>query len=231
MRRYAAVALGSVCALVAGSAVASGAVTQRRSAIFAGYAVSKVGLPIREVTATFVVPTITCESSFSGVGPSVLIYSNVNARTGSHTTSGAGVGVACEDGGAFYESVILVNNHAFNDLTLHAGDTVEVTVRVVPKGTAVTTKDVTTSLSKTRNGAGRSGVQTFVGDNSVVVDGQSGGLDPFTPTQVSDVSVNARPIGSDSPFQFQWVRQGRTLVSASPLQGGNHFTLTFRQSG
>jgi hypothetical protein len=186
---------------------------------------------VRQATATFVVPAITCENSFSGVGPSVLVYSNVNARTGSHTTSGAGIGVACEDGGPFYESVMIVNDKAFNDLELNAGDTVQVTVQVMPGGTQVTLDDVTSGVTKTRRGRGQNAVQTFVGDNSVVVDGQSGNLDPFSASQVTDVKVNSRPLGSQHPFRFQWVRQRKTLVTASPLTGGEDFTLTFRSSG
>jgi hypothetical protein len=234
MRRYTvphAVMAGVAMATVLVSGVADAAVPQRHSAIFAGYAVSKPGLPIRQVTATFVVPTITCENSFSGVGPSVLVYSNINPKTGTHTTSGAGLGVACEDGGPFYESVVIINNKAFNDLTLDAGDVVEVVVSVVPSGTTVSVNDVTSRQSKTRSGPGRSGVQTFIGDNSVVVDGQSGGLDPFSQTTVTKVRVDARPIGQQSPVRFQWVSQGITLVSASPLRAGQNFTLTFRSSG
>jgi hypothetical protein len=215
----------------AGMATASASVTPRKSAIFAGYAVSNPGHSVRQVTATFVVPTITCENSFSGVGPSVLVYSKVNARTGSHLTSGAGVGVACEDGGPFYESVMIVNGHAFNDLELQAGDTVQVTVRVVPGSTRVSLVDVTTGVSKTRGGSGHNAVQAFIGDNSVVVDGQSGNLDPFTASEVSNVQINSRPLGSRDPFRFQWVKQGRTLVTASPLTSGEDFTLTFRSSG
>ncbi|HWA68149.1 MAG TPA: G1 family glutamic endopeptidase [Mycobacteriales bacterium] len=232
VRRRAGVVTAAValCALTATTA-ADASVTPKRSPIFAGYAVSNPGKPVRQVTATFVVPTITCVNSFSGVGPSVLVYSNINARTGAHTTSGAGVGVACEDGGAVYESVMLVDNKAFNDFELDAGDTVEVSVRVVPAGTVVSLDDVTSGASKSRTGAGRRGVQTFIGDNSVVVDGQSGSLDPFTASQVSDVRVNSRPIGTQHPFRFQWVRRGTTLVSASPLTGGEDFTLTFRSGG
>jgi hypothetical protein len=226
----ATVVLGGAC--VASASVAHGqSVTRRHSEIFAGYAVSNPGHSVRQATATFVVPTITCENSFSGVGPSVLVYSNVNARTGSHTTSGAGIGVACEDGGPFYESVMIVNDKAFNDLELNAGDTVQVTVRVVPGGTQVVLDDVTSGVSKTRLGRGQNAVQTFIGDNSVVVDGQSGNLDPFTASEVTAVQVNSRPLGSQHPFRFQWVRQRKTLVTASPLTGGEDFTLTFRSSG
>ncbi|HVW81205.1 MAG TPA: G1 family glutamic endopeptidase [Mycobacteriales bacterium] len=230
-RRAAAVlAVGLTAAVGASSSLASASVTQKRSPSFAGYAVSDPGHPVRQVSATFVVPTITCVDSFSGVGPSVLVYSDVNARTGSHVTSGAGIGVACEDGGPFYESVLIVNGRAFNDVELKAGDTVQVTVRVVPRTTRVTLDDLTSGASKTRAGQGRTGVQSFIGDNSVVVDGQSAGLDPFTSTDVSDVQVNSRPLGTQHAFRFQWVRKGHTLVSAGPLSRGEDFALTFRSS-
>jgi hypothetical protein len=231
-RRAVTATVAMVTVLACGAAaVAAPSTASKHSGIFAGYAVSKPGLAIRQVTATFVVPSITCKNSFSGVGPSVLVYSNVNAKTGSHITSGAGLGVACENGNPFYESVAIVNDNAFNDLTLHAGDVVDVVVRVVPAGTTVRINDVTADVSKVRTGRGRSAVQTFVGDNSVVVDGQGGKLDPFTPTHVTDVLVNNRPLGAVSPIRFQWVRQGTTLVSASTLRIGEDFTLTFRQSG
>jgi hypothetical protein len=231
MRRHAVALLAALVAVLVGtSSLASAAVTPKRSGIFAGYAVSAPSIRIKHVTATFVVPTITCQDTFSGVGPSVLVYSNVNPRTGAHGTSGAGIGVACSDGGPLYESVILINDHAYNDLSLSAGDTVDVSVQVVPAGTKVTIDDVTSGATKTRVGQGRSAVQTFIGDNSVVVDGESGKLDPFTTTQVSDALINSRRIGALSPYRFQWVKEGHTLVSASALQSGEDFTLTYRAS-
>src|SRR4051794_23130554 len=126
----------SAVAVIAGTApvlaiggvavAAAGSVAQAHSSIFAGYSVSKPTAHIKRVTATFVVPTISCQNSFSGVGPSVLVYSNVNPKTSGHVTSGAGLGVACEHGNAIYESVAIVNDKAFNDLTLNAGDVVSV---------------------------------------------------------------------------------------------------------
>ncbi|HEX3707316.1 MAG TPA: G1 family glutamic endopeptidase [Mycobacteriales bacterium] len=239
MRRFTArsvvpavVALATVLGGSGAAVAAAGSAVRAHSPIFAGFAVSKPTAHVKHVTSTFIVPTITCDSSFSGVGPSVLVYSNVNPKTAAHITSGAGLGVACENGNAIYESVMIVNDKPFNDLTLQAGDVVDVSVRVVPAGTTVTVDDTTADVSKTRTGHGHTGVQAFIGDNSVVVDGvsDSGKLDPFTPTQVSDVLINAHPLGSEKPIRYQWVRDGTTLVSAGPLVSREDFTLTFESS-
>ena len=235
MRRFTGLsALAAAAAVTAlggsGAAAAAGAVAQSHSSIFAGYSVSKPTAHVKRVTATFVVPSITCQNSFSGVGPSVLVYSNVNQRTSAHITSGAGLGVACEHNNPIYESVAIVNDKAYNDLTLQAGDVVAVSVRVVSSGTTVKVTDTTTGKGRTRTGSGHIATQTWIGDNNVVVDGVSGKLDPFTPTQVSDVLVNAQPLGAEHPTRYQWVRKGTTLVSASALSGGEDFTLTFQHS-
>jgi hypothetical protein len=228
----AAAAMATMVLGTGGAAVAaSGSVSQAHSSIFAGYAVSKPTAHVKHVTASFVVPTITCESSFSGVGPSVLVYSKVNPVTGKHLTSGAGLGIACENGNPLYESVIIVNGKATNDVTLQPGDVVDVDVHVVPTGTTVTVFDDTTSMQKTRTGAGHTAVQSFIGDNNVVVDGVSGTkLDPFTSTEITDVRVNGNSLGSQSPVRYQWVRQGTTLVSTGGLVGGTAFTMTYRHS-
>lgn len=235
MRRYAVLPVVTAAVLATviggtGAVAASESVAKAHSAIFAGYSVSKPTAHVKHVTATFVVPTITCQSSFSGVGPSVLVYSDVNPKTQAHITSGAGLGVACENGNPIYESVAIVNDKAYNDLMLQAGDTVEVSVRVTPAATTVSIHDTTGGLAKTRTGHGHTAVQTWIGDNNVVVDGMSGRLDPFTPTAVSNVLVNAHPLGSEHPTRYQWVRKGTTLVATSGLVDGEDFSLTFEHS-
>ena len=98
MRRFtelSAVAAAAAMTVLGGggaAGAATGSVAQSHSSIFAGYSVSKPTAHVKRVTATFVVPSITCHNSFSGVGPSVLVYSNVNQKTSAHITSGAGLG-------------------------------------------------------------------------------------------------------------------------------------------
>ncbi|HVT65344.1 MAG TPA: G1 family glutamic endopeptidase [Mycobacteriales bacterium] len=221
----------AVLATTAGSAAA--ATHARHSSIFAGYEVSKPKAHLKEVTATFVVPKITCEDQFGGVGPSVLVYSNVNPHTGTHRTSGGGIGVACENGQPFYQSVFIVNDKTRDGglIGFDPGDVVVVTVSVDRGGSDVTIEDVTTNKSTTHTGAGKVASQTFIGDNSVNVDGVSGPLDPFTKTHVSNVLIDNQPLGSSHPHRYTWVRNGRTLVSASALTAAENFTLTFRSSG
>ncbi len=95
MNRSAIVAALAAAALL-GSTPPALAAPPRHSSIFAGYEVSKPTAHLRNVTATFVVPRISCEHEFGGVGTAVLVYSHVNPRTGAHRTSGGGVGVASQ---------------------------------------------------------------------------------------------------------------------------------------
>ncbi|MGN6473481.1 MAG: G1 family glutamic endopeptidase [Mycobacteriales bacterium] len=203
------------------------------STTFAGYEVGKPTSHIKHVSATFVVPTITCEHRYGGVGPSVLVYSNLNPRTGAHRTSGGGIGVACENGSALYQPVFVINDKtvASGQDTLSPGDVVVVTVSVTKAATRVTVDDVTTNKSKTHSGAGKVGNEAFIGDNSINVDGVSDKLDPFTKTHVTNVVVDKAPLGSSHAKRFWWVRHGTTLVTASTLQSGENFVLTFRNSG
>ncbi len=231
MKRSAFVAALSAAAML-GTTSASFAAPMH-STTFAGYEVSKPNAHIKHVTATFVVPTITCEHKSGGVGPSVLVYSNVNLRTGAHRTSGAGIGIACEGGQALYQSVFIVNDRApaSGEITFSPGDVVIVSVGVTRAATRVTIEDATTGTSKTHSGAGKVASETFIGDNSINVDGVSGKLDPFTRTHVTNVLVDSRPLGVNHPHRFWWVRHGTTLVTASALQAEENFTLTFRNSG
>ncbi|HVV76165.1 MAG TPA: G1 family glutamic endopeptidase [Mycobacteriales bacterium] len=232
MKRTALVAAASAAALL-GSVSAASAAPARHSSIFAGYEVSKPKVHLKDVTATFVVPTITCDHKFGGVGPSVLVYSNVNSKTGTHRTSGGGIGVACENGNAFYQSVFIVNDRTVQGglITLSPGDVVVVSVKVDTKITRVTIDDSTTNVSKTHVGAGKSGSETFIGDNSVNVDGVNGKLNPFTKTHVTNVLIDNKPLADNHPHRYVWVKGSRTLVTASPLTAGQNFNLTFRNSG
>ena len=215
------------------TATAAAAAPARHSSMFAGYEVSKPNVHLKHVTATFVVPTITCQHPFGGVGPSVLVYSNVNGQTGTHHTSGGGVGVACENGQPFYQSVFIVNDKTRQTglISFSPGDVVVVSVTVAPSGTKVTIDDTTTNMSKSHAGAGKVASQTFVGDNSVNVNGVSGKLNPFTKTHVTNVLIDDQPLGSSHPHRYVWVRDGTTLVTASTLTAGENFTLTFRNAG
>jgi hypothetical protein len=222
-----------VAAALLGSPSPVVAATARHSSIFAGYEVSKPNAHIKNVTATFVVPSITCDDEFGGVGPSVLVYSKINPRTGSHRTSGGGIGVACENGIAFYQSVFIVNDKTVSagPISFSPGDVVVVSVSVTPRSSTVRINDTTSSVSRSHTGAGKVATQAFVGDNSVNVDGVSGELNPFTKTRVTNVLIDRSPLGRNHPHRFAWVRDGVKLVTASRLSAGKNFTLTFRSSG
>ncbi|HVT21108.1 MAG TPA: G1 family glutamic endopeptidase [Mycobacteriales bacterium] len=232
MNRSAIVAALAAAALL-GSTPPALAAPPRHSSIFAGYEVSKPTAHLRNVTATFVVPRITCEHEFGGVGPAVLVYSHVNPRTGAHRTSGGGVGVACEDGNAFYESVFIVNDRTVQQglVGFSPGDVVVVSVTVTRAHTSVSIDDRTAGTSMSHGGAGHVASQTFVGDSSVTVNGVSGELNPFSKTHATGVRIDGRPLAKNHPHRYVWARDGKTLVTASALTAGENFTLTFRSGG
>jgi hypothetical protein len=232
MKRSAFAVAATAAALLA-SPSAAVAAPATHSSIFAGYVVSKPSAHIKNVTATFEVPSITCEHELGGVGPSVLLYSKVNPRTGSHRTSGGGIGVACQNGAAFYQSVFIVNDKTVEGglVTFTPGDVVVVSVRVTRAASTVTIEDTTTGVSRSHTGHGKVASQSFIGDNAVNVDGVRGELNPFTKTRVTRVRIDGTPLGENHPDRFVWVRGGSTLVATSRLTAGENFTLTFRNGG
>jgi hypothetical protein len=221
--------------ILLGAAPAAAAGGTVKSRDFAGYEVSMAKGQLRHVAATVVVPRIQCQSSFSGVGPSVIIDSNVaaNGSTTNAIASGAGFGLACENGHPFYESTFIVNNQKVDtgNVLFAPGDVIEMSATVTPDITRVRLVDETSHVTRVHTGNGHRASETFVGDESIEVDGVSGRVGPFSPTHLSDVLVNGSPINEKAPLRFNWVRNGRTLVSTGPLEAGDDFTLTFRHSG
>jgi hypothetical protein len=106
---------------VAASAAARGGVAPRVSPTFAGYQVAKSKGHVTSATTTFVVPSITCKKSFSGVGPSIVVQTTPNKRN-VYLTDIAAVGVGCVKMKPTYESIISVNSHSYNDFPFAADD-------------------------------------------------------------------------------------------------------------
>jgi hypothetical protein len=220
------ISVAAATLLLAMAAPASAAVT--KSTTFAGYQL--VSTKIRTATATFVVPRITCVSNESGVGPSIVMVSKVNTKTNTYTYSGAGIGVACVNQKPVYESILIVNGSSSNDLTLHRGDHVTVTVTMVSTGSKAILRDTTTHQSKTRTGSGRSAAQVYIGDNGLQISSHNVRLDPFSTTTVSAATINGNSLSAEHAQRTIWVRSTTTLVKAGVLSGGHSFTLTFEHS-
>ncbi|HEX3823266.1 MAG TPA: G1 family glutamic endopeptidase [Mycobacteriales bacterium] len=219
--------------LVASAAAATGSVsrsqTVQKSPSFAGYEVSKPTAHVNTATATFTVPTITCKKNFSGVGPSLVVQTTPNKHN-IYTDEIAAVGVGCENKQPAYESIIQINGHSYNDLPFAANDKVKVTVTVRKQRTAVTVEDVTSDAHKTRTSSGRVGATAYIGDLGLIINSKKTGLDAFSKTSFTDVSVNTKSLAKEKAQAFDWTHGKTVKVAVSKLSKGKDFTLTFKHS-
>jgi hypothetical protein len=211
------------------SAGAVATVAAQHSKTFAGYQVSKPTAHVNTATTTFVVPTITCKKSFSGVGPSIVVQTTPNKHN-IYTDDVGAVGVGCENRQPEYESIITINAHTFNDFPFAANDKVVVTVTVKKSKTTVVIDDTTSGAHKTRTGAGRVGATAFIGDEGLVINSKKTGLDPFTKTSFTASEVNGKSLAAEKAVRFERVRGKTVQIDVSKLSKGKDFTLTFEHS-
>lgn len=219
----------ALAASVSTSARATATKAPQRSATFAGYEVSKPTAHVTTATTTFIVPTITCKKSFSGVGPSVVVQTTPNKHN-VYTDDVAAVGVGCEKKVPAYESIITIDGHNFNDFPFAAGDKVVVNVTVKKSKTSVTIDDITSGAHKTRAGAGRVGAIAYIGDEGLVINSRKTGLDPFTKTSFTASKVNGKSLAAQKALGFERKRGKTVQIAVSKLSKGKDFTLTFEHS-
>lgn len=223
------VASGLVLGPFAAISDASPSVSRLSNPTFAGYQVSKPNGRITEAATTFVVPTITCKKSFSGVGPSVIVQTRATSK-GAVTQSGAGVGVACENKQPIYQAVVIINGNETNDYQLTPGDVVNATVRLSAAATSVDIKDVTSGADKSASGAGGIGAVASIGDSGISFGTASVGIDPFTKTAFTGAKVNRKPIGKLAPVAEQRTHGNTVQIAVSRLVKRQNFVLTFKNS-
>ena len=222
--------VGASVAVAGASVAATPANAPSTTRTFAGYLVSEPTTHIRTAKVTFVVPTITCVRSFSGVGPSVVIASTVVRHR--YSDSGGGVAVACQNKIPTYLALPIVDGLNYNDhqVAISAGNKITLTVNYGSRTTVTLTNDTTHQVD-TRTGAKSLGSAAYFGDSGVEVNHNGLGIDPFTQTSFSGATVNGRPIGSLSPVHDNWVDSKHVvLVSSGALSHNTDFTTTFRHS-
>lgn len=222
----------------AGLAVASFAAVGRASPStsrvsnpsFAGYQVTKTKGKITEAATTFVVPTITCKKTFSGVGPSVIVQTRATSK-GAVTQSGAGVGVACQDRQPMYKAVLIINGDEDNDVfDVAPGDVIVATVHMSATATSADISDTTSSANKTESGTGGIGAIALIGDSGINFGTTSVGIDPFSKTAFTGAEVNAKPVGKLNPVAVQRTHGNTVQIAVSRLVKKQNFVLTFKHS-
>jgi hypothetical protein len=192
------------------------------SSTFAGYDVVHTG-KVTATKVTFVVPTITCKKSFSGVGPADILGT-------SKSFSGAGVGVVCEHGKPLYQSVVIVNGTETNGFTLTPKDKVTVTVTMSKKKTTVSIKDATSSAHKKVSGKGGKGNYVEIGCQGIAFGSTSVGVDPFTKTVFTDGSVNGHTLTKEHAYAVERVNGKTVQIVPSALSHKKDFHVTFTHS-
>jgi hypothetical protein len=187
---------------------------------FAGF---EVNANATEATTSFVLPTITCGSTFSGIDPFV----GLNNFTTEKFTA-AGVSAWCSGGKANYQAYTEINNDVWNSSQgVKAGDTIKVTVRAFSVGTTVTVDDMTegSATSATQSGPGGGGTFTSVSVGSDGIGAPRNPAPTFGSVSFSATKVNGASFGSVGPTtRYEWFRHGVLQVATSRLSGGTAFS-------
>jgi hypothetical protein len=113
-----------------------------KSTAQAGY---EVGTPPASsaVSDTFTVPTLTCTSTLTGIGPGAYIF------TSAGSTSAATVFSVCDGGSPLYLGYVIVDGTATQtSFTPAAGDAMTATVTETASGSKATLRDATQKVSK-----------------------------------------------------------------------------------
>jgi len=103
MARLMRVALGVVAISAGAAAVASAtAVHYQKTTSFAGYQITST--KVATVTTRFTIPTITCSTRNTGVGPGAFVITTAHTNKGYFSyINGAGLIVACQGNAATYQ--------------------------------------------------------------------------------------------------------------------------------
>jgi hypothetical protein len=190
---------------------------------FAGYEVTATPTT---GSITFILPTITCGSSFSAVNA----FIGFNNFTTDDFTSG-GVGMTCNGGVASYQGYSIINNADFvSPQQESAGDKVTVSVSTSGTSSSVSVKDATNGASSVTTVSGPGGGGTF---QSVSV-GAGGEGKPSNPAPtfgsfpISAMTVNGASFGSAGPtFKYQWYTKKVLEVASTTLgSGGSSITIS-----
>jgi len=227
IRRLGIVAAGVAMMVTATALPAQAAVAKPAAAThtdhFAGYEVTATPTT---ATVTFVLPTITCGSSFSAVNA----FIGFNNFTTNDYTSG-GVAMTCYGGAAFYQAYTEINNESFvSPQQENPGDTVTVSVSTQATSSTVTVDDATDFASTVSSVRGPGGGGTFQ-SVSVGAGGEGKASNPaptFGSIPFSAMTVNGSHFGTAGPtFRYQWYTHKVLEVASSALNSkGSAITIS-----
>ena len=203
-----------------------------QSAIWAGY-VATTTTPVSSVSATFVVPTVTCGSSTTWLATWVGVDGAESSGPGTTSLFQDGVDTYCiggqQENQAWWESY----PSSANPLgSVHAGDTISAAVWKTGGGWMWSVADKTTGVSYGSNQP--VDYQGPAGTAEWIVEDPGSQSEPFvsafSPITFSDMAMS--PSHAPSGQIFQMVQAGRVLASpTTPTSAGGGTTMTVRSGG
>lgn len=188
------------------------------------------------VTAEFKLPTLTCTSTTSGVGPGTYM---VTGSTSSPNFNASGVLLECSSGKLAGAAAVTVDGTTtFSTHALRVGDLMKATIVTSKSKTTVTVADLTKgdTFTLTKSGKGAAALQEFVIDDSLVSSKTSKQLPVanFGTISFSSGAVSGKPLGSVTPNEAVNMQTSKKVLQilTGPLTGTkkNAFTTTWKHS-
>ena len=195
---------------------------------FAGYESLVAKGSATVATASFTVPTLTCDTTDRAIALGVAVATD-NFNSG----SAAFVFAGCVGGQATFFPGVVVNGTEtdFQSMPVAAGDVIDVTTKVSVNRTRVEVTDVTTGVTqKPSNGAGAKANAALFGDNGW---GSSTGrlehVPVFTKLTYKDCLLDGNSLASTHPQALQRVNSIGTvqITTGNFWPGGTAFTTHF----
>jgi hypothetical protein len=152
------------------------------------------------VTAEFKIPTLTCTSSTSGVGP---MSAMLTGSTTAPKFDAAGMLLGCSGGSPAAAPAVVVDGAvATGTNVVHVGDLMKSTIVTSATKTTATMADLTAghTFKLTKSGPGAAAIEELVMDDSLV--SKTGAQLPvanFGKISFSSGAVGGKPLGSVTP--------------------------------
>jgi len=197
---------------------------------FAGYQSSVAKGSATVATASFTVPTLTCDTTDRAIALGVGVPTdNFNSGSAAYVFTGCVSGQA-----TFYPGVVVNGTETdYPDMPVAAGDVIVVTTKVSVNRTRAEVTDVTTNVTQKLLGSGASADAASFGDNGW---GSSTGklmhVPVFTKLTYKDCLLDGNSLASTRPQAFQRVNSIGTvqITTGNFWPGGTAFTTHFQHT-
>lgn len=183
-------------------------------------------------TATFKIPSLTCSSTTTGVGPGTFMETG---STSAPNFNGAGVLLECSGGSPAAEALDIVDGvYSVSSSPLFVGDLMKATVTTSATKTVATIRDLTHKFVLTKSGAGAASVEEFLMDDSLTSSGTQLPLADFGKIHFGAGAISGTALGSVTPqTKVNMETSAKVLQIVTGLLSGttkNGFLTTWKHS-